>query len=104
MSWKGGGSKKNQEKKKREMQTETYTLRREIPNPANNNKNKLFLAPKHLEIAKLLTKRKGKKRKGGDHYGMALTPVCTHLQGVRTRMREINPVVFLFAKYKCKNS
>lgn len=43
------------------MQTKTYTLRREIPNPANHNKNKLFLAPKHLEIAKLLTKRKEKE-------------------------------------------
>lgn len=43
------------------MQTKTYTLRREIPNPANHNKNKLFLAPKHLEIAKLLTKREEKE-------------------------------------------
>jgi len=103
MSWKGGGSKKNQKKSKIEMQTKTHALRREKPNPANHNKNKLFLAPKRLETAKPLTKRKGKKRKGGDHYGMALTPVCTHLQGGRTRMSEINPVVFLVAKYKCKN-
>lgn len=34
------------------METRTYALRREIPNPANHNKNKLFLAPKPLEIAK----------------------------------------------------
>lgn len=54
----GRQQKELEKEKKEETKTKTYTLRREIPNPANHNKNKLFLAPKHVEITKTVDKKK----------------------------------------------
>lgn len=65
------GEKKTTTPKPKKGKPRHTPLEEKYQTPQITRKKKLFLAPKHLEFTKQLA-----NGKGGDHNGMALTPVC----------------------------